>query len=101
MTLPPTDPLPASLIDPALAADPGYLAAGLRAGTYAVDPQEWHPEYLRHLLANVGAGRLNPEALAATATAAARLEALLQAIARMDEAALALARQLEVIDAGA
>jgi hypothetical protein len=56
-----------------------------------------HPESWGALLEMVSACRLTPEALAALATATARLEALREAAAAMDAAALALARQLETM----
>jgi len=98
----PSDLLPTAYVDPVLtAAGAAALAGDIRRTTYAQSPQDWHPEDLRHLLANVAVCPLSPEALAATAVAASRLAALLEAVQAMDVAALALARHLEGMGPGA
>lgn len=94
------DLLPAFLIDPALtAAGAAALADPLRLATYSAARDDWHPETLRHLLVNVAACPLSPEALSATAAATARLAALLEAVRAMDAAALVLSRHLAAMGA--
>jgi hypothetical protein len=83
-------PIPSPLWAPDYAADLREEADNPERGLGS--PDSW-----AGLLEGIAACRLTPEALAALAAATARLEALREAAAAMDAAALALARQLEAM----